>query len=277
MVCVGGSVAVSSVLAGAPVFTAEAVRYGVACLILVALARLAGRRLNWPRGTEWLWLSGIGVTGLVVFNLALVEGSGHAEPAVLGVAVACVPSLLAVLGPLLEGPPGSRPRTSLVAAALVVTCGAGLVQGLGRADAIGVAWAVVVFGCEAAFTLLAIPVLGRHGPWGVSVHATWLATVMFAVLGVARDGPAAVTRLTGPDWLAVGYLAVAVTAAAFVLWYSSVGRLGASRAGLLTGVAPVAAAVAGVLLGGPAPSPLVWAGIAVVAVGLTLGFRGGKD
>jgi drug/metabolite transporter (DMT)-like permease len=100
---------------------------------------------------------------------------------------------------------------------------------------------------------------------------------MFAVLGVARDGPAAVTRLTGPDWLAVGYLAVAVTAAAFVLWYSSVGRLGASRAGLLTGVAPVAAAVAGVLLGGPAPSPLVWAGIAVVAVGLTLGFRGGKD
>ena len=274
MVCVGGSVAVSSVLAGAPVFTAEAVRYGAACLILVALARLAGRRLNWPRGTEWLWLSGIGVTGLVVFNLALVEGSGHAEPAVLGVAVACVPSLLAVLGPLLEG---SRPRTSLVTAALVVTCGAGLVQGLGRADAIGVAWAVVVFGCEAAFTLLAIPVLGRHGPWGVSVHATWLATVMFAVLGVARDGPAAVTRLTGPDWLAVGYLAVAVTAAAFVLWYSSVGRLGASRAGLLTGVAPVAAAVAGVLLGGPAPSPLVWAGIAVVAVGLTLGFRGGKD
>ena len=193
MVCVGGSVAVSSVLAGAPVFTAEAVRYGVACLLLVALARLTGRRLSRPRGAEWLWLSGIAVTGLVVFNLALVEGSRHAEPAVLGVAVACVPALLAVIGPLLEG---TRPRSPLVAAALVVTCGAGLVQGLGRTDAIGVAWAVVVFGCEAAFTLLAIPVLGRHGPWGVSVHATWLATVMFAVLGVAREGPAAVTRLS---------------------------------------------------------------------------------
>ena len=160
---------------------------------------------------------------------------------------------------------------------LVVTGGAGLVQGLGRTDAIGVAWAVVVFGCEAAFTLLAIPVLGRHGPWGVSVHATWLATVMFAVLAMAREGPAAVTRLSGPDWLAVGYLAVAVTAVAFVLWYSSVRQLGASRAGLLTGVAPVAAAATGVLLGGPAPRPLVWAGIAVVAVGLALGLTGGKD
>jgi len=273
MVCVGGSVAVSSVLAGAPVFTAEAVRYGAACLILVALARLTGHRLAWPRQAEWLWLSGIGVTGLVMFNLALVEGSRHTEPAVLGVAVACVPAVLALAGPLLEG---TRPRTASVAAALVVTCGAGLVQGLGRTDAIGVAWAVVVFGCEAAFTLLAIPVLGRHGPWGVSVHATWLATVMFAVLGVAREGPAAIARLSGPDWLAVGYLAVAVTAAAFVLWYSSVRRLGASRAGLLTGIAPVAAAVTGVLLGGPAPAPLVWAGIAVVAAGLAVGFRPGS-
>ena len=42
MICVGGSVAVSGVLAHAPLFTAEAVRYTVACLILLVLARLAG-------------------------------------------------------------------------------------------------------------------------------------------------------------------------------------------------------------------------------------------
>jgi drug/metabolite transporter (DMT)-like permease len=272
MVFVGGSVAVSKVLAGAPVFTAEAIRYGAACLLLVTLAKLAGRQLSRPRGTEWLWLTGIAVTGLVLFNLALVEGSGHAEPAVLGVAVACVPAVFAVIGPLLEG---SKPQAKAIAAALVVTSGAALVQGLGRADATGLAWAVVVFGCEAAFTLLAIPVLKRHGPWGVSVHATWLATVIFAVIGTISEGPAAVTELTRPDWLAVGYLAVAVTAAAFVLWYSSVSRLGASRAGLLTGIAPVAAAGSGVLLGGQAPRPLVWAGMAVVAAGLILGFRKG--
>jgi len=147
------------------------------------------------------------------------------------------------------------------------------VQGTGRADAVGVAWAVVVFGCEAAFTLLAIPVLGRHGPWGVSVHTTWLAAVIFAAIGLVREGPAAAVRLGHLDWLAIAYLGVAVTAAAFVMWYSSVRRLGASRAGLLAGVAPVAAAVTGVLLGGPAPRPEVWVGIAVVAAGLALGLR----
>jgi drug/metabolite transporter (DMT)-like permease len=271
MICVGGSVAVSGVLARAPVFTAGALRYAMACLILLVLARLAGRRLVTPRGTEWLWLSGVAATGLVLFNVALVAGSRHAEPAVLGVAVACVPSLLAVIGPLLEG---SRPRAAGVAAALTVTCGAALVQGLARSDGRGVAWAAVVFGSEAAFTLLAIPVLGRLGPWAVSVHTTWIAAVIFAAIGLAHEGPAAAGRLGTRDWLAVGYLAVAVTAAAFVMWYSSVRRLGASRAGLLTGVAPVAAAATGVLLGGPAPRPLVWAGLAVVAAGLTLGLRG---
>jgi drug/metabolite transporter (DMT)-like permease len=271
MICVGGSVAVSGVLVHAPVFTAEALRYATACLILLLLARLAGRPLLIPRGTEWLWLAGVAATGLVVFNVALVAGSRHAEPAVLGVAVACVPSLLAVIGPLAEG---FRPSTAGVAAALVVTCGAALVQGVGRTDGLGIAWAAVVFGCEAAFTLLAIPVLGRHGAWGVSVHTTWIAAVIFAAIGLAREGAGAAARLGTEDWLAVGYLAVAVTAAAFVMWYSSVGRLGASRAGLLTGVAPVAAAAAGVLLGGPPPRPLVWAGIAVVATGLALGLRG---
>lgn len=272
MVCVGGSVAVSSVLAGAPLLTSEALRYTVACALLIVFARLAGQRLLMPRGTEWLWLSGIAATGLVLFNIALVQGSRHAEPAVLGVAVACVPSLLAVVGPLLEG---SRSRAVVVAAAFVVTCGAALVEGLGRSDATGVMWAAVVFGCEAAFTLLAVPVLGRHGPWGVSVHSTWLAAVIFAGTGLAWEGPAAAARLRGADWLAIIFLAIAVTAVAFVLWYSSVGLLGAGRAGLLTGVAPVAAAIFGVLLGGPAPRPLVWAGIAVVGSGLALGLRSG--
>jgi drug/metabolite transporter (DMT)-like permease len=251
-------------------YTAEAVRYAAACLLLLSYVRLAGQRVARPRGAEWLWLLGVTATGLVLFNVALVQGARHAEPAVLGVAVASVPALLAVGGPLLEG---RRPRAAVVAAAVIVTCGAALVQGAGRADAAGLGWAAVVLGCEACFTLLAVPVLGRLGAAGVSVHTTWLAAVLFAVIGVAREGPGGVLRLQAADWLADGYLAVAVTAVAFVLWYSSVRRLGAGRAGLLTGLAPVAAAGAGIALGAPVPRPLVWAGMAVVTAGLVLGLR----
>jgi drug/metabolite transporter (DMT)-like permease len=270
MVFVGGSVAVASVLAEAPMLTAQAVRYAVACLLLLAFLRFTGRSVPVPHGKEWAWLIGVTASGLVLFNIALVEGSRHAEPAVLGVAVASVPLALAVVGPLMER---RRPAGRVLAAALVVTCGAALVQGVGRTDTTGLGWAALVLGCEAGFTLLAVPVLPSLGPWGVSVHATWIAALMFGCAGLVSEGPAAITRLGSGQLLGVAYLAVGVTAVAFVLWYSSVQRLGAGVAGLLTGVAPVAAAATGVLLGAPAPRPLVWVGILVVAAGLVLGLR----
>jgi drug/metabolite transporter (DMT)-like permease len=268
MAFVGGSVAVSGLLTGAPLATVQALRYAVACLLLLGYARLRGVRILVPRRREWAWLLGVCVTGLVLFNVALVHGARHAEPAVFGVAVACVPLILATIGPLLEGR-GPRPR--VLAGAIVVTTGAAMVEGLGRSDGAGLAWALLVFGCEAAFTLLAVPVLGRHGPVGVSVHTTWLAAVMFGVLSMVHDGPSAILRLRLDDLLAGGYLAIAVTAVAFVLWYSCVERIGAGRAGLLTGVAPACAALTGIALGGPIPHPPVWLGMLTVASGLALG------
>ncbi|MGW1636090.1 DMT family transporter [Streptomyces lavendulae] len=284
MALVGSSVTVSRSLVGAPLFASQAVRYAAAALILVALARVAGVPLLRPRGREWLWLAGIAGTGLVLFNVAVVRGVAHAEPAVIAVAVASVPILLGLVGPLLEG---GRPSRRVLLAAPVVVAGAVLVEGTGRTDAAGVGWAALALACEAGFTLLAVPVLGRHGAWGVSVHAVWLGAVMLAGLAVfaerpvsgAGSGPAAFVAglgsLTAGQWAAVGYLAVLVTAVAFLLWYRTVAAVGSGRAGLLTGVAPLAAAGAGMLGGGAAPGPAVWLGLAVVIAGLALGLRGG--
>lgn len=267
-VCVGSSVAVSQTIIDAPLFTVQALRYALAAVLLALLARVTGRRLRWPHGREWLWLCGVAATGLVLFNVAVVRGVTHAEPAVIGVAVAAVPLVLAIGGPLAAG---SRPAPAVVVGAGVVTVGAALVSGGGRTDLAGLGWAVLVLACEAAFTLLAVPVLRRLGAWSVSLHTVWLAAMVLAVLAVRTDGPGAVLVLDGSDLLAAAHLAVFVTALAFVLWYGAVDRIGAARAGLFTGVVPVTAAVGGVLLGGPTPEIPVWAGTAVVAVGLAIG------
>jgi drug/metabolite transporter (DMT)-like permease len=273
MTFVGGSVAMSGVLADAPLHTAQALRYAIACALLVGWVRLTGRRLHRPRGVEWLWLLGVAVSGLVVFNLALVHGSRHAEPAVLAVAVACVPVALAAIGPLLEG---RSLRARVVAAAFVVSAGAVVVEGIGRSDAVGLLWALTVFVCEAGFTLLAVPVLGRHGPHGVSVHTTWIAAAMFAVLGMGTESLWAASTFDVADVLAIAYLAVGVTAVAFILWYSCVRSLGTGRAGLLTGVAPTAAAAIGIPVTGAMPAAPVWAGIALIAAGLAIGMGAGS-
>lgn len=270
MTLVGGSVGVSRTLTGAPLFAAQAIRYAVAAGVLLAVARLARVPILRPRGREWLWLAGIAATGLVVFNVAIVRGVAHAEPAVIAVAVACVPVLLGVIGPLAER---QAPSRKILLAALVATGGSVLVEGAGGTDGAGVAWAAVVLLCEAAFTLLAVPVLPRHGAWGVSVHSAWIGTLMLIVLGGVTEGPGSAGRLTAADWAAMGYLAIMVTAVAFVLWYSAVTTLGAGPAGLLAGIAPVSAAVTGVMTGSQAPRPLVWLGILVVICGLAAGLR----
>jgi drug/metabolite transporter (DMT)-like permease len=265
---VGSSVPISHTLVNAPLFIAQAVRYGAAAVLLFALATWAGVPIVRPRGRDWLWLAGIAATGLVLFNLAVVRGVAHAEPAAIAVAVACVPIVLGVVGPLLEH---RAPRPQVLAAAFVVTAGAVLVEGAGRTDGIGVVWAVVTLACEAAFTLLAVPVLARHGPWGVSFHSVWMGAAMLALISALSEGPAAATRLTAADCAAVAYLTIMVTDVAFILWYSSVASLGAARAGLMTGMAPVSAAVVGILMGTKAPGPLVWLGILVVISGLGAG------
>ncbi len=268
MVLVGGSVAVSGVLGDAPLFTAQTIRYLAAAGLLVLMSRVAGVQILRPRGREWLWLAGIAATGLVLFNVAIVRGVSHAEPAVIAVAVACVPVLIGLVGPLLDR---QRPAHQVVLAAAVVTIGGVIVEGTGRTDAIGIGWAIVALLCEAAFTLLAIPVLRRQGAWGVSVHTVWIASAMLLVLGIFVEGPQAVVRLRTDHWAAIGYLAVMVTAVAFVCWYSSVAIIGAARAGLLTGIAPPAAAFLGAITIGMAPALPVWLGMGVVCAGLAIG------
>ncbi|WP_405791926.1 DMT family transporter [Streptomyces sp. NBC_00029] len=270
MALVGSSVTVSRALVDAPLFATQAVRYTAAALLLFALARAARVPVHLPRGREWLWLAGIAAAGLVLFNVAVVRGVAHAEPAVIAVAVASVPILLGLIGPVLEG---RRPSRRVLLAAPVVVAGAVLVEGTGRTDAAGVAWAALALGCEAAFTLLAVPVLRRHGAWGVSVHAVWLGALMLVGLTVLFESPAEVTSLDRSQWAAAAYLAVMVTAVAFLLWYRTVAAVGAGRAGLLTGIAPLAAAGAGVLAGSGVPGPTVWVGLLVVIVGLAAGLR----
>lgn len=185
-----------------------------------------------------------------------------------GVAVASVPILLGIIGPFLEG---RSPTARVVLAAVIVTIGAILVEGVGRADSIGLLLAIVVLGCEAGFTLFAIPVLPRLGPLGVSVYSTAMAAVIFEIIGVVREGPSALGTLTAAEIFAVLYLAALTTAGAFVCWYFCVSVLGASKAGLLTSIAAVSAALIGTMLGRPAPQLGVWIGIGIVAIGLIVG------
>jgi drug/metabolite transporter (DMT)-like permease len=265
---VGSLVAAADLVEGYPLSTGQALRYALAGTVLLLIARGRLPRLD---GREALGLVALAATGLVLFNLFVIEGVRETDPATVGVIVGCVPVVLAIAGPLLERRPLSG---RVIVAAFVVAAGAAGVQWAGGGiTPAGLMLALGALGCEAAFSLLAVPHLKRLGALAVSTYACLLAVPMLAVWSLIAEG--ATLPLPDPGQAAaLAYLGVGVTVLGFVSWYTAVGLLGVEKAGLFSGVLPVSALVFSAALGVAELTPERLGAVAVVALGVTLGVRG---
>jgi drug/metabolite transporter (DMT)-like permease len=251
MTTVGGAVTSSVYLRDYPAFTTQAVRYGLTAVSLLVVSTMLRRRSGassggrWlvqrPCGTEWLWLAAAAITGQAIYNLALIAALRSAEPAAIGALLAAVPIVLAIGAPLARG---QRPGGSLVFAALIVTAGAVIVNGSGAASWRGVVFGLVALMGEAAFTLLAAPVLRRLGPMSVALHTSWMAAAMLTICALGFDSLATLPAPSRSVILATLYL-VAASGLAFALWFAAVDLVGGELAGLAAGIIPIAAAVTG--------------------------------
>ncbi|MFB4310732.1 DMT family transporter [Actinomadura sp. GTD37] len=270
MFLVGTLTAVSATISGYPVFGGQAVRYAVAALILLAVARFAGGPARRPSARDWVLLAALAATGLVAFNVCIVAATEHTGPATIGTVIATVPIVLALAGPLLEG---RRPAPSVIVSACVVAAGAALANGFGGGSARGLLLSLGALAGEVCFSLLAVPLLPRLGPLRVSAYSAALAAPMLLAAGLAVDGAAVLRVPTAGELAGFGYLSVVVTTIAFLLWYDAIGRLGADRAGLFAGLIPVSAVITTVVLGIDRPGPADLAGAALVAAGVVVGLR----
>jgi drug/metabolite transporter (DMT)-like permease len=273
MAIVGSSFAVLDTLRGYPASGGQAVRYAVAAALLFVLA---GRRLARPTRAQLWRLALLAATGLAAFNLLVLAAEASMDPGSVGVIVAAVPVLLALAGPLQAR---RRVEPRVVGAAVVVAVGAAAVQGMnGDISVEGLAAALGALGCEAAFSLLAAPLLAPLGPVGVSAWAAILAVPLLLAAGVAIDGPTGVIEMpSGEEALALAWLTVAVTAVAFVLWYSAVQTLGVERAGLLSGVLPVSALLVAAVLGREELTAGRLAGALLVGAGIAAGLLAARS
>jgi drug/metabolite transporter (DMT)-like permease len=271
MALVGSSFAVLDTLHDYPASGGQAMRYAAGAGLLILLA---GGRLVRPTRAHLVRLALLAATGLVAFNLLVLAAEQSMDPGSVGVIVAAVPVLLALAGPVQER---RRVEPRVVGAAVLVAAGAAAVQGMsGDISAGGMAAALGALACEAAFSLLAAPLLAPLGPVAVSAWAAILAVPLLLIVGAIADGPANLLEVpTAEEALALAWLTVAVTAVAFVLWYSSVQALGVERAGLLSGVLPVSALLVAALLGREELTAGRLAGAMLVGVGIAGGLIAG--
>jgi drug/metabolite transporter (DMT)-like permease len=267
MFFVGTLAGVSAVIEDYPVFGGQAVRYGVAAAALFAVARVLGLGLVRLTRREMLLLAALSTTGLVIFNLAVIESARAAGPTLAGTVLGTVPLALALAG-------SRRPSPRVLVAATVVVAGATLATGLGSGNLTGLLWSLVALACEVCFSLLAIPLLPKLGAVRVSAYTSALAAPLLLVIGVIWDGTGMLRTPTTSEALGLAYLSLVITTVAFFLWYTALPRLGPARAGLFAGLIPVGAIVTTVVLGLGTPSPADLAGAALVIIGILIGLTG---
>ena len=273
MLLVGSSVAVSGGLTGYPVLAGQAWRYLLAGALLVGVMRIG--RLSWLRPTarEVGYLCGLAAIGMAGFNIVMLAAVEHADPAVVGSILGAAPVVMAISGSLRRR---SWPPASVLVGATVVTTGVVLIEGAGHASLTGLLLAVGVLACELGFSLLAIPLLPRLGPLRMSAYGSLLTVPILAMFAGLEPGDVLAVPSVN-ELAALVWLAVIVTAVAFVCWYSGLARLGAARAGLFLGLVPVGAVVTGRAIGLVQPS--LWGAIGCLACfcGITIGAAGRPD
>jgi drug/metabolite transporter (DMT)-like permease len=273
MFLVGTLAAISSVINHYPLYGGQAMRYALAATILFVVARARGLGLVRLTQRETLLLLALAATGLVLFNVCVIQGTRHASPTMVGTIVGTVPVVLALAGPLLAR---SRPSGRVLVAAVVVVVGASITTGLGGGSLTGLLYAVGALACEACFSLLALPLLPKLGPVRVSAYTAAAAVPLLLVVGAVADGGGVVRPPTAAEAAALLYLGTVVSAGAFILWYDALPRLGADRAGLFAGMLPVGAIVTTAVLGLGAPTATELGGAALVIAGLAAGLAPGR-
>lgn len=276
MTIVGTLTAVSATLSRYPIYGGQAVRYAVAAVILLGVARLRDRGTVRPPAARWEWplLGVLAATGLAGFNVCIVEGTRYTSPATIGTVIGSVPVVLAVVAPLMDG---RRPAPRIVAAAVVVTAGAGVANGLGGGSLPGLLLALGALAGEVCFSLLAIPLLPRLGAVRVSAYSAAAAVPMLFATGVAVDGTSVLRLPTWGEAAGLAYLSLVVTAGAFIVWYDALGRIGADRAGLFAGLIPVSAVATTMALGLRTPGSAELAGALLVGLGVIFGLLRSAD
>jgi drug/metabolite transporter (DMT)-like permease len=267
MFLVGTLAGVSGVIGDYPVYGGQAMRYLLAAAVLLTVTRMAGLRFVRLTPRETALLAALSLTGLVIFNVCVIEATRHGGPALVGTVLGTVPLALALFG--------GRPSPRLLLAAAVVVTGATVATGLGSGDLAGLLWSLGALGCEICFSMLAIPLLPKLGAVRVSAYSAALAVPLLVIAGLLADGTAMIRVPTAPEIAGLGYQSLIVTAVAFFLWYDALPRLGPGTAGLFAGLIPVGAIVTGAILGLGAPSVPDLLGAALVVTGIVIGLRAG--
>jgi drug/metabolite transporter (DMT)-like permease len=251
-------------------FNALRLALAAACFVGVLAWRPATERRLIARA-DWGRVLGLAVVGGTLYQLFYLQGVPRTSIANAGLIFGLSPVIISLLSSAVghEQLPWTRwagGALSVVGLYVIVGAGAGLSSNSLAGDLLILSGTI----CWAIYSVASRPLLGRYSP---TVLTAW-TTIVGAVFYVGLSVPA----LTATRWAGIGWGSWALMAAsslvclvfAYVIWYTGVQQLGATRTAGYTNLIPVAAiAVGWAWLGEPVTTTQV-VGAAAILGGVLL-------
>lgn len=242
-----------------------AVRFSLAGLVLLALARLRGEAL--PRGRGLLALGALGALGYAVQSMLYFSALERISAGLTALLLYFYPALVVLLAAAVLG---ARPRPAAVGCVVVATTGTALTVGpVGTAEAVGVALGLGAALWYALYILVSSRVLDSRGVAAGTGPLAASAVIMCAS-GLVYDGVALASGAHLPSaasaWLALVGVALVSTVVAVAAFFAALARLGPSDTAVLSTAEPVVSVGAAALFLDERLGPLQALGGALVLV-----------
>lgn len=264
-----GKVVVSKV----PPLEMSAVRFAIAAVVLLAIARITRTPLVWTRLRYVVIAAIFGVFGynaLVFVALTMTPASDGALIVPTG-----IPVITAVLATLIAGAPLTQGKVLGLA---IGTVGGALVLLGGQAPGTEVTdrrlvGDLLLLGgavCWATYSVLGQIAMRDRSPLAYTTLTIAIGAVMLAPLGFLEQGYRDVPSWSLESWALILFITIIATVIAFVLYYWAVRRFGAGTGALVTYFVPVAGVVLAFLILSERPHPLQLVGGAVILAGVRI-------
>jgi drug/metabolite transporter (DMT)-like permease len=223
-----------------------AMRFVLASLLICAAVLMRGEDLHWERSDLWRLLA-LGLVGNTLYQILFIEGIARTTASNSSLLLATSPIWVTLLSALFRQ---DRITPAVAAGVGLSFAGIVLIVGLGGsglsltgASLPGDLLSLAAGLCWASYTVMCRPLLRRYSPLkltglGMVVGAAPLALYSAGAL-VGQNW----TDISWRGWLGCGYSTLFAIAVAYVVWNTSLQKVGNARTAVFSTLVPVVAVV----------------------------------
>ncbi len=240
----GGTFIAGRTLAGSvPPANSAFLRFTIATLVLLILARLIDGKITIPPRKEWFSLLLLGMTGVFSYNILFFTGLQHIEAGRASLIIALNPLAITLTAVIFLG---ERLTFKQFIGILVSLIGALFVISNGHPSAIisggfGIGEAAIL-GCVASWTAYSIigrSVLKSVSPLAAVFYSSLIGTLLLFPLVLINHSINEILSYSVYDWTSLIFLGLFGTAIGFSLYYQAIRKIGVSRCSVFINLVPL--------------------------------------